>query len=263
MKDAGFLITSPVGSDGLFTGPPASPPVGQSKNRVGAIVGSVVGVAVVALVVFFTCLHLRRKRDSSERAGTGQPAMVGVEGGGGVTSHTDPVMSYYGPIESRMSTTAPWLIPSSPAPTDYSQLAKPLPVLLPGEHQYQQQQNSRDMSETSSVITRPPAYDPVRMQAISPPPPWLRTASTSSGAPLKRRTSTVPEETAEETGLAEWARTHRAQIPARLEAKLAAAGYVPTDDPNSIPEEEWLREYGVTKFELSRIRALYQKSAVA
>ena len=73
----------------------------------------------------------------------------------------------------------------------------------------------------------------------------------------------VPDGPAEETGLAAWARTNRAQIPPILEAKLAAAGYVPMDNPDIIPEEEWSREYGFTNFELSRTRGLYQSTTVA
>ncbi|CAG7850099.1 SubName: Full=Uncharacterized protein {ECO:0000313/EMBL:CCA71990.1} [Serendipita indica DSM 11827] len=146
--------------------------------------------------------------------------------------------------------------PSSPANTD-GPLPKPVSALIHEEQQHPR----RDVAEISSIVTRPPAYDPIRMHVS--PSPSSRNASTRSSAPLLNKTSPVPEGVEEETGLAEWARTHRSQIPARLEAKLAAAGYVPTDNPDSISEEEWLREYGVTKFELARVRTLYQKSTAA
>ncbi|CAG7850097.1 SubName: Full=Uncharacterized protein {ECO:0000313/EMBL:CCA71987.1} [Serendipita indica DSM 11827] len=262
VKNPGFLITSPTGSNGLFIGSPPpglNPESGKTQNRVGVIVGSIVGATVLALVGIFVWIRLRRR---TSREHVQQPTTTpGVEDARTMANTaTAPATSYYyGADESRMSTVSAWPIPSSPGQTYTDiQIPKPVPAFS-GEQQ--QQDPPRDMSDTSSIITRPPAYDPahpVRTRATSPPS-WSRHASTSSGAPLLHRTSTVPEEVAEETGLAQWARIHRTQIPARLEAKLASAGYVPTDNPDGIPEEEWLQEYGVTKFELARVRALYQK----
>ena len=90
--------------------------------------------------------------------------------------------------------------------------------------------------------------------------PLPRNSLTRGGIHRSHRSQEVPEEAAKETELAEWARARRAQIPVTLEAKLAAAGYVPTDNPNIIPEEVWVREYGVTILELSRIRGLYRRN---
>jgi hypothetical protein len=58
--------------------------------------------------------------------------------------------------------------------------------------------------------------------------------------------------------LARWANANRAFITHDLEARLEAAGYLPTDDPNNLTEEEWITEHNVTKLEVIRIRALYQ-----
>ncbi|KAG8822141.1 hypothetical protein FRC17_009645, partial [Serendipita sp. 399] len=58
--------------------------------------------------------------------------------------------------------------------------------------------------------------------------------------------------------LAQFAQENRSLITEELEMKLQRAGYVPTDDPDSIPEEEWKRDYGVTKFELARLRSLFR-----
>jgi len=44
-----------------------------------------------------------------------------------------------------------------------------------------------------------------------------------------------------------------------LEARLVAAGYIPTDDPDSVTEEEWRENHGITKLELLQMRALYSR----
>ncbi|KAG8809210.1 hypothetical protein FRC17_003558, partial [Serendipita sp. 399] len=63
-----------------------------------------------------------------------------------------------------------------------------------------------------------------------------------------------------DAGLSQWARENRSYITEKLEMKLDAAGYVPSDDPDNMTEEEWKREWGVTKLELTRMRALYART---
>ncbi|KAG8758707.1 hypothetical protein FRC14_007551 [Serendipita sp. 396] len=65
---------------------------------------------------------------------------------------------------------------------------------------------------------------------------------------------------AADAGLSQWARDNRSHITEKLEMKLGAAGYVPSDDPDHIDEEEWKREWGVTRLELTRMRALYTRT---
>ncbi|KAG8857170.1 hypothetical protein FRB91_011646 [Serendipita sp. 411] len=60
--------------------------------------------------------------------------------------------------------------------------------------------------------------------------------------------------------LSRWAHENRAYITPRLKAKLVAARYLPTTNPDSITEEEWERRWGVTKLELTRMRMLYSRS---
>ncbi|KAG9033304.1 hypothetical protein FS842_003962 [Serendipita sp. 407] len=60
--------------------------------------------------------------------------------------------------------------------------------------------------------------------------------------------------------LSRWAQENRAYITPRLKAKLVAARYLPTTNPDSITEEEWERRWGVTKLELTRMRMLYSRS---
>ncbi|KAG8807378.1 hypothetical protein FRC17_004489 [Serendipita sp. 399] len=63
-----------------------------------------------------------------------------------------------------------------------------------------------------------------------------------------------------DSGLSQWARENRSYVTEKLEMKLDAAGYVPSDDPDNITEEEWKCEWGVTKLELTRMRALYART---
>ncbi|KAG8784637.1 hypothetical protein FRC20_001076 [Serendipita sp. 405] len=65
---------------------------------------------------------------------------------------------------------------------------------------------------------------------------------------------------AADAGLSQWARENRSYITEKLEMKLDAAGYVPSDDPDNMSEEEWKREWGVTKLELTRMRSLYART---
>ena len=252
MKDASLLITSPVGSDGSFIGSPAPSPFDDFKTRVGVVVGWVVGVVVLGLIVLVIFLRRRRQRALTPREDIDyvQLGMAGAEGGG-VMSPTNPTMVYYGREEPKAYTTSEWPTPASPTSTSSTKAAEPFPVLLPKE----QHPQIHGMSETLSFINGPPAYS-VQMRAT----PLPRNSLTRGGIHRSHRSQEVPEEAAKETELAEWARARRAQIPVTLEAKLAAAGYVPTDNPNIIPEEVWVREYGVTILELSRIRGLYRRN---
>ena len=57
--------------------------------------------------------------------------------------------------------------------------------------------------------------------------------------------------------LARFADSNRGLISEDLEARLTAAGYLPTDDPDNLSEEEWRIVHNVTKLEVMRLRALY------
>jgi hypothetical protein len=62
--------------------------------------------------------------------------------------------------------------------------------------------------------------------------------------------------------LADFARANRNLISYDLEAKLAAAGYLPTDDPDNLSEQEWITKYNVTVQELESLRRLYYRSVL-
>lgn len=90
-----------------------------------------------------------------------------------------------------------------------------------------------------------------------PPPPYFMTTSAGARLGLVGHSSSRPET------LEELARRYRPLIPVELEAKLRRANYLPTENPDDIPEEAWLREYGVGPLELARVRRLYQMNVPA
>lgn len=59
--------------------------------------------------------------------------------------------------------------------------------------------------------------------------------------------------------LVRFASTNRDMINENLEARLQAAGYLPTDDPSNLTPEEWRVEYGITRLELRRLQDLYTR----
>jgi hypothetical protein len=59
--------------------------------------------------------------------------------------------------------------------------------------------------------------------------------------------------------LARFAVANRDIINENLEARLQAAGYLPTEDPSQLTPEEWKNEHGITKLELMRLQDLYAR----
>jgi hypothetical protein len=88
----------------------------------------------------------------------------------------------------------------------------------------------------------------------SDPPPTYGSGSEAPARPDRRTLSSSfsPE-------LARFASANRDVIGENLEARLQAAGYLPTDDPSRLTAEEWKNEYGVTKIELRRLQDLYSR----
>jgi len=72
------------------------------------------------------------------------------------------------------------------------------------------------------------------------------------------RTGPVPSSSFS-PALALFASRHRDVINENLEARLQAAGYLPTDDPTYLTPEEWKSEYGVTRLELRRLQDLFSR----
>jgi len=117
----------------------------------------------------------------------------------------------------------------------------------------------RPISIHSSSLSAMPDYPPpiygleesVRQDRTMPPslsPELAQFASTSRVQPP----SSSPE-------LARFASANRDVINETLEAKLHAAGYLPTDDPNGLTPEQWRNEHGVNRLELNRLKNLYAR----
>jgi hypothetical protein len=87
-------------------------------------------------------------------------------------------------------------------------------------------------------------------------------ASTSNDPP-PTYTDDLPSPVAQpaaSSSLTAFSNANRVLISPDLEARLIAAGYLSTDDPDTLTEEEWRDDYGATKLELLRLRTLYARS---
>ena len=102
---------------------------------------------------------------------------------------------------------------------------------------------------TRWFASRPAIQESPSVVSTEPPPEY--NTGTSIGS---TQSYAVPPVSA---ALAEFASSNRRLISEDLEARLTAAGYLPTDDPDNLSEEEWRDVHNVTKLELMRIRALY------
>ncbi|CCA71982.1 hypothetical protein PIIN_05917 [Serendipita indica DSM 11827] len=233
----------------------------------GASIALIVGVIVggVILIAFLTAgvLFYRRKR-------RGQ------------------LLEQLEPEQYVLPTTVPSPDPPSPevpsnaegiTPYRYSNLSYTSPSSRAKSGDFHRKQDPNPFGSTfrvadhSDSASLPPAYLDESVISIPLSTPSV-TASRQNLAERNRGTESVtpsrsnsptsePEHTEERiqlrinTPLAKWAKKHRKYIPERLERKLEDAGYVPTDDPDQLSEDEWRREWGVTIFELGRMRKLY------
>lgn len=67
------------------------------------------------------------------------------------------------------------------------------------------------------------------------------------------------EQVLHEDDLSRYTSQNRHIISPELELKLRKAHYLPEDDPDEVPAQEWQSRYGVGYFELKRLRQLYAK----
>jgi hypothetical protein len=106
-------------------------------------------------------------------------------------------------------------------------------------------------------------------QSTTPPssPPQLAQFGSTSRAPapsfspesvqVASTSATLPPLFSPE--LARFASANRDAINENLEARLLAAGYLPTDDPSDLTPEQWRNEHGVSRLELNRLKDLYTR----
>jgi hypothetical protein len=105
----------------------------------------------------------------------------------------------------------------------------------------------------------PPSFSPQFAQFASTSRAPVPLAPSFSPEPVQvaSTSATLPSSFSPE--LARFASANRDVINESLEAKLHAAGYLPTDDPNDLTPEEWRNDHGVTKLELNRLKNLYAR----
>jgi hypothetical protein len=117
----------------------------------------------------------------------------------------------------------------------------------------------RSVSIQSSSFSAMPDYPPPmyaleesvrqdRTRASSSSPETVQVASTSA---------TLPPLFSPE--LARYASANRDVINESLQARLQAAGYLPTDDPSDMTPEQWRNEHGVNRLELKRLQGFYTR----
>jgi cell division septation protein DedD len=261
VKDIAFKITTPQ-QNGTSTVTPGSSSFSSSTTvPVGVVAGATIGaVALIALLVIgFLLLRRRQQRKNADR-----------------TSFTEPVKHIDAlPNEEEVPTPVPWVVP------DFTpqQLATPMGMAerngrpdLPGFREYSSGKVSRpflnrpDSATTSGGGSRGVEMAPNPGDATRP----TSTHSTSlfSSTPSDPPPTYGPEDLLRQDRvpaslfspeLAQFASAHRDVINENLEARLQAAGYLPTDDPSRLTAEEWKNEYGITKLELRRLQDLYSR----
>ncbi|KIM26113.1 hypothetical protein M408DRAFT_330708 [Serendipita vermifera MAFF 305830] len=84
-------------------------------------------------------------------------------------------------------------------------------------------------------------------------------AMASRMAPASRVPSEYPPHYSGSVELTNWFRANRASITDEMEQRLVAAGYMPSNNPDDLTEEEWETKFGITKFELIRLREIYAR----
>ncbi|KAG8819496.1 hypothetical protein FRC17_010427 [Serendipita sp. 399] len=177
----------------------------------------------------------------------------------------------------------PFDIPLQPSPNlaPQQQLIVPLPQDQDLHHHYNVGVDFlQNMGTTIGTDAPPPAYSGPAMSRVNVPVGNKQRLTLTCHSPLTNAMTesesvvTIPmsvNDTATSSGtdrapipdmvdLPQWARDNRGYITEKLEAKLDAAGYVPTDNPDSLSPDVWKREWGVTELELRRMRALYART---
>lgn len=269
VKDPEFNITTllqsstPAASVATFPSSSPSSPSSSTTIPIGAVVGAAVGALVfIALLVIAFVLFRRRREQAKSR----MPHPITLPEPLNLTDSLphegeDPIPvprvgpdsaqpAPVGTVESNDRLTTPWIRENV--------FRKPGRVvdLLASTTSRTGSQHSSSSNALPSEI--PPNAGPVSIHSSSflsrmpdDPPPTYNTEESV------RQERTVPRSFSPELALL--ASANRDVINESLEARLQAAGYLPTDDPSDLTPEQWLDEYGVTRLELRRLQGLYSR----
>jgi hypothetical protein len=281
VRDIGVAITTPASSH--------SP----SSSPIGVIVGATIGAVVFIALLVTALLLFRRRRERAKGHVAGATTFTEPANHAGPGSAHSAQPAPVGMVEPNDRLTTPWtegivsstpsvdlLIKSTPATRlvagttsgignsgQHSSGSNGLPTEIPPNA-------SRPMSIQSSSFSAMPDYPPpiygleesVRQDRTQPPSFSPEPASISGTLPpsfspeLARFVGTsgiLPPVFSPE--LARFATANRDVINESLEARLQAAGYLPTDDPSKLTAEQWRNEHGVTRLELGRLQDLYTR----
>ncbi|CAG7850076.1 SubName: Full=Uncharacterized protein {ECO:0000313/EMBL:CCA76550.1} [Serendipita indica DSM 11827] len=268
----------------------------ETKNAsTPAIVGGVVGaVALLAIIVFLVLFYRRKQKQSQIQLPTSEMDDRSFAVAPWMTPNSESNLLAFQPNPTP-NNNEPFAIPPHPnnMPLGYGNGFGVPP------HAQQLQRTPEGVDDSNAQSPRSSyshwanpmyagnnaAFSPMTLRTDIPPPAYIAPSQVfrtprsagSNTRPLPApsiaesvpTSDSIPLSTvgssgfvAGDAGLSQWARENRHYITEKLEMKLDAAGYVPTDDPDNISEEEWKREWGVTKLELTRMRGLYARSRI-
>ncbi|KAG8840970.1 hypothetical protein FRB91_005480, partial [Serendipita sp. 411] len=276
VKKASLKITTPStpvpSASASSTSLPSNPgDSGSNKVSVGALVGAVIGVAIVVALFFIgILLYRRRQRQNKDAGGLSGPGM-GELGPQRDTIGRNPLMAQPYMNAGFQNSTPQFQQPTPgferqseprfqiPSPNTYAtnntrssvplininnntpgaqNVAPPIPA---DQSSSSAGGGNRRFSAAYTAYTSndtPPAY----IGPNSPPPSQYQSIMSTTIA----RSSNEGLSSTSGQALALYAQENRALITEELEGKLQRAGYHPADDPDAISEDEWKRDYGVT-----------------
>ncbi|KAG8806811.1 hypothetical protein FRC17_004802 [Serendipita sp. 399] len=212
-----------------------------TSKRIPTIVGAVIGAALILSTLLFFWFRARRKR-YQQRIGS-SPSL------GYNRSLVSPWTKQRSEVEADKAPrfTNPRL---SIEPMDNTNLAMTTITAQPDTQDDRHANEPRPLSVMLTVFT-----------TDAPPPAYASAHSPTQFSHNSLMFSNEPRAgDADDSALSLWAQENRTYITARLEAKLVAAGYSPSTDPDLVTEEQWEERWGVTKLELTRMRMLYARS---
>ena len=201
----------------------------------GTIAGIVIGyLLLIALMVWAWFFIRRRHRQHVEKIENSTRELKRTPS---IQEESQPPFS----IRSvNRASNAPYILPN---PDDGSSDLK-VPVLQAPAPWYQ-----GDVTQFEYLASGP-LHPSLRQSIIQPATPTLSYSPTATnGSPSNHSRSTTLEN---------WASANRGSITKDMEEPLVRAGYLPDDSPDILTEEEW-GEYGLTKIQLNRLRAIWAK----
>lgn len=260
-----FEITQQLSSSDSDSDPGG--PLSKSGNNIKVIVPSAVfgALALILLVFGIVLLRKRRQRNRGAILKEKPPFVISApsksEEAAGEPPDTatslDPLtfqsQSYYAPYDPpnfsppNTGNTMDGTPPFSPSPnTNYHNL----PV--------SQYTTAPSVFSSATYATAPPSYPQTTFAYQSSPLLPISTPRSASKA-RSRRTANTLEARMPGPTLAEFANENRDLVPEELESKLMKVGYLPGDNPEVIPLEEWISLYGVSRVEFVRIQQFHER----